>query len=114
MLYALRYEKHTNNDTAGLIEILKKMGVQENLIKAAVEVVEYGGTHLRQSDLFGHQDAVKTITKRLFKVLYFVNNYCSAVFIKIITHICILGFERRGKYLHSAHAPATRNIRKYH
>lgn len=78
MLYALRYEKHTNNDTTGLIEILKKMGIQENLIKAVVEVVEYGGTHLRQSDLFGHQDAVKTITKRLFKV-FLLANYNSII-----------------------------------
>ncbi|XP_077298329.1 vacuolar protein sorting 45 [Arctopsyche grandis] len=74
MLYALRYEKHTNNDTQGLLDILKKMGVAENLTRAVIEIIEYGGTHSRQSDLFGHQDAVKTITKRLFKGLSGVEN----------------------------------------
>lgn len=31
-------------------------------------VMEYGGTHARQSDLFGTQDAVVKITKTFFKV----------------------------------------------
>jgi len=30
--------------------------------------VEYGGTHARQSDLYGTQDAVVKITKTFFKV----------------------------------------------
>jgi hypothetical protein len=30
--------------------------------------MEYGGTHARQSDLFGTQDAVVKITKTFFKV----------------------------------------------
>lgn len=30
--------------------------------------MEYGGTHARQSDLYGTQDAVVKITKTFFKV----------------------------------------------
>ncbi|KAF9408084.1 hypothetical protein HW555_012106 [Spodoptera exigua] len=72
-LYALRYEKHASNALPSLIEALKTRGVPENLVKAVVNLLEYGGAHARQSDLFGLQDAVK-ITKRLFKGLSGVEN----------------------------------------
>ncbi|KAE8745228.1 hypothetical protein FOCC_FOCC008019 [Frankliniella occidentalis] len=74
MLYALRYENHSNNDTSGLIELLKKKGVSDRLVKMVRTVVEYGGAHARQSDLFGHQEAVVQITKRFFKDLRGVEN----------------------------------------
>lgn len=51
-------------------------------------IVEYGGAHARQSNLFGHQDAVVQITKRFFKVnacyLLFV---LAAVFSSVISNI---------------------------
>ncbi|XP_063231660.1 vacuolar protein sorting-associated protein 45 isoform X2 [Bacillus rossius redtenbacheri] len=74
MLYALRYEKHTNNDIVGLVELLKKKNIPENLTKAVLNVLEYGGSHARQSDLFGTQDAVVKITKNIFKGLSGVEN----------------------------------------
>lgn len=66
-LYALRYEKHASNALPSLIEALKSRGAPEQLVRSVVNMVEYGGAHARQSDLFGLQDAVK-ITQRLFKV----------------------------------------------
>ena len=33
MLYALRYEKHSNNDISGLIGVLQRRGVPEKLLK---------------------------------------------------------------------------------
>ncbi|XP_066994059.1 vacuolar protein sorting-associated protein 45 isoform X2 [Anabrus simplex] len=74
LLYALRYEKHTNNDIVGLVEALKKRGVPEELTKSIGNMKEYGGAHARQSDLFGTQDAVVKITKRFFKDLSGVEN----------------------------------------
>jgi len=35
MLYALRYEKHTNNDIVGLVDVLKQRGVPEHLTKVS-------------------------------------------------------------------------------
>jgi vacuolar protein sorting-associated protein 45 len=35
MLYALRYEKHTNNDIVGLVDALKQRGVPEHLTKVS-------------------------------------------------------------------------------
>jgi vacuolar protein sorting-associated protein 45 len=35
MLYALRYEKHANNDIVGLVEALKHRGVPEHLTKVS-------------------------------------------------------------------------------
>lgn len=74
MLYALHYEKHTNNDIVGLVDALKHRGVPEYLTKLVHNVMEYGGTHARQSDLFGTQDAVVKITKTFFKGLSGVEN----------------------------------------
>lgn len=73
MLYALRYQNHTNNDIVGLLEALKKRGLPDELVQQVVSVLEYGGSHARQSDLFGFESAAK-ITKRLFKGLSGVEN----------------------------------------
>ncbi|ERL86007.1 hypothetical protein D910_03421 [Dendroctonus ponderosae] len=73
MLYALRYQNHTNNETFGLIELLKKRGVSDKLIKDIVYLLEYAGSHARQSNLFNVEDAVQ-ITKRFFKGLSGVDN----------------------------------------
>ena len=35
MLYALHYEKHTNNDIVGLVDALRHRGVPENLTKVS-------------------------------------------------------------------------------
>ncbi|XP_063368937.1 vacuolar protein sorting-associated protein 45 [Cydia amplana] len=72
-LYALRYEKHASNALGALAEALKARGCPEPLVRNALLVLEHGGAHARQSDLFGLQDAVK-ITKRLFKGLSGVEN----------------------------------------
>lgn len=73
MLYAIRYQSHTNNDINGLLEVLKKRSVPDDLIQNVVNVLEFGGNHARQSDLFGVENAAK-ITKRLFKGLSGVEN----------------------------------------
>ncbi|XP_034828183.1 vacuolar protein sorting-associated protein 45 [Maniola hyperantus] len=70
-LYGLRYEKHAGNAFPALIDGLKKRAPDCALIP--VLVLEYGGAHNRQSDLFGLQDAEK-ITKRLFRGLSGVEN----------------------------------------
>jgi hypothetical protein len=38
MLYALHYEKHTNNDIVGLADALKQRGVSEHLTKVSNSV----------------------------------------------------------------------------
>lgn len=74
MLYALRYKEHTNNDIVGLVDALKHRGVPEHLTKLVYSVMEYGGKHARQSDLYGAEDAVVKITKTFFKGLSGVEN----------------------------------------
>ncbi|CAH0546048.1 unnamed protein product [Brassicogethes aeneus] len=73
MLYSLRYQNHSNNDIAGLINVLKKRHVSETLTKNIINLLEYAGSHARQSDLFNVENAVK-ITKRFFKGLSGVDN----------------------------------------
>lgn len=73
ILYALRYQTYSNNDLFGLIEQLKKRGVSERHLKGIINVLEYAGSHARQSNLFNVEDAVK-ITKRFIKGLSGVDN----------------------------------------
>jgi vacuolar protein sorting-associated protein 45 len=73
MLYALRYQNHTNNDIVGLIELLKKRGVAERLVKNVVNILEYAGSHARQSDFLNVENALQS-TKRFFKGLSGVDN----------------------------------------
>lgn len=71
MLYALRYQTHSNNDINGLIELLKKKGVTRDLYMNVVNVLEYAGSDVRQLDLFGNEGPVKIgAVKRIFKGSY--------------------------------------------
>ncbi|XP_076464978.1 vacuolar protein sorting-associated protein 45-like [Babylonia areolata] len=73
MLYAIRYESHSNNDLSGLVEALKRRGVAEEFRGMVQAILDYGGRKARGSDLFGNQDPV-AITKRLLKGLKGVEN----------------------------------------
>ncbi|XP_057318297.1 vacuolar protein sorting-associated protein 45 [Microplitis mediator] len=73
MLYALHYEKHTNNEIGTLVEMLKKREVPEKYTKLVYSILEYSGVNQRQSNLFD-REAVAKITKKLFKGLNGVEN----------------------------------------
>lgn len=73
MLYALHYEKYTNNDINGLLNLLKSRAVSEKYIKLIYSILEYSGINARQSNLFDRESVAK-ITKKLFKGLSGVDN----------------------------------------
>lgn len=73
MLYCLRYESHSNNDISGLVDTLRKKGVNDKHRALVSAVLEYGGRKARGSDLFGSGDPV-AFTKRFFKGLKGVEN----------------------------------------
>lgn len=73
MLYALRYQNHSNNDLIGLRNLLRKRGISDQHLSNIINILEYAGSHARQSDLFNVENAVK-ITKRFFKGLSGVDN----------------------------------------
>ncbi|XP_017756227.1 PREDICTED: vacuolar protein sorting-associated protein 45 [Eufriesea mexicana] len=73
MLYALHYEKYTNNDINGLLNLLKTRGVPERHIRLVYNILEYSGINARQSNLFDRESVAK-ITKKLFKGLSGVDN----------------------------------------
>lgn len=67
LLYALRYERHANCDTVGLLNLLKQRGGPVHVVP---RLLEYAGQHIRQGDLFNNvkiMDAVK-LTRSLIKV----------------------------------------------
>lgn len=68
LLYALRYERHANSDTVGLLNTLKMRGGDVHVVP---RMLEYAGQHARQGDLFNNvkiMDAVK-LTRSLIKVV---------------------------------------------
>ncbi|XP_063991078.1 vacuolar protein sorting-associated protein 45 [Diachasmimorpha longicaudata] len=73
MLYALHYEKYTNNEIGTLVEMLKKREVPEKYTRLVYNILEYSGINIRQSNLFD-REAVAKITKKLFKGLNGVDN----------------------------------------
>lgn len=67
LLYALRYERHANCDTVGLLNTLKQRGGDVHVVP---RMLEYAGQNARQGDLFNNvkiMDAVK-LTRSLIKV----------------------------------------------
>lgn len=73
MLYALKYQNHSSNDIIGLKNMLRKKGISESQIQNIDNILDYAGSHARQSDLFSMENAVK-VTKRFFKGLSGVDN----------------------------------------
>lgn len=73
MLYALRYERHTNSILPALMDELQRRGTSEHHRQMVTRVVEYGGKRVRASDLITATDAV-AITKQFFKGLKGVEN----------------------------------------
>ncbi|XP_054011851.1 vacuolar protein sorting-associated protein 45 [Hylaeus anthracinus] len=73
MLYALHYEKHTNNDISGLLNVLKSKGISEKYVKHVHNILQYSGINTRQNNLFDRESVAK-ITKKLFKGLSGIDN----------------------------------------
>ncbi|XP_060676539.1 vacuolar protein sorting-associated protein 45 [Hemiscyllium ocellatum] len=73
MLYALRYEHHSNSNLASLMEALTRKGVPDKYKQLVSVVVEYAGKRIRGSDLVTTKDAV-AITKQFFKGLKGIEN----------------------------------------
>ncbi|XP_078062963.1 vacuolar protein sorting-associated protein 45 [Mustelus asterias] len=73
MLYALRYERHSNSNLVSLREALTRKGVSEKYKRLVSAVVGYGGKRIRGSDLVTPKDAV-AITKQFFKGLKGIEN----------------------------------------
>ncbi|CAG2114366.1 unnamed protein product [Medioppia subpectinata] len=77
MLYALRFEKHSNNDNQSIAELLKKRGISDKQIKLASLVVNFAGTK-RQTPITATEllstDHVKSFTKKMIKGLKGVEN----------------------------------------
>ncbi|XP_074650382.1 vacuolar protein sorting-associated protein 45-like [Tubulanus polymorphus] len=76
MLYVLRYEKHSNNDITGLLDLLRRRGVNEKYSMLVHAVLDYGGQRARGSDLFGNMTPI-SITKKFFKGLKGIENIYS-------------------------------------
>lgn len=72
LLYALRYETHSNNDIMGLVTKLKARGVSEDQIGLVKSLLKFGGAKKRKSDLFGSDPVA--VTKRFIKGLQGVEN----------------------------------------
>ncbi|KAM9294014.1 vacuolar protein sorting-associated protein 45 [Gastrophryne carolinensis] len=73
MLYALHYERHSNNALQSLLSDLRNRGMSERYRRLVPAIVEFGGKRVRDSDLFSPKDAV-AITKQFFKGLKGVEN----------------------------------------
>ena len=94
LLYALRYQKHPNNDVKGLVMALRKKSVPDSSLKVSrmmpfnqlayarycpqciATLLEYGGSQARQSDLFESElpQDVSSIKRRFFKGIKGVDN----------------------------------------
>lgn len=72
MLYALRFEKHSGNDTNFLLQLLKGKGINLSYINAVKKVLDYAGYARRQNNLFG--GSAMAMTKRFIKGLKGVEN----------------------------------------
>lgn len=78
MLYAIRYEHHTNNDLSGFLDILRRIGVSESLVQMPLHVLDYSNEHSKYShinDKFSStQDVMVKKTQRFLKELKGVEN----------------------------------------
>lgn len=76
MLYALKYETHSNNNITGLMDALKGRGVPQQDIELVDRILAYTGSTIQTYSVFGTEapSAAHKITKRLFQGLKEVEN----------------------------------------
>jgi vacuolar protein sorting-associated protein 45 len=72
LLYALKFESHSNNDIVGLVSKLKERGLSEENLSLVKAIIKFGGVKKRKSDLFGSDPVA--VTKRFMKGLQGVEN----------------------------------------
>ncbi|XP_002734962.1 vacuolar protein sorting-associated protein 45-like [Saccoglossus kowalevskii] len=72
-LYALRYERHSNNDLSALMEAMARKGMSEKYRRMIKSLLDYGGNRARGSDLFGTKNPISQ-ARRFFKGLKGVEN----------------------------------------
>ena len=72
LLYALRYESHSNNDIVGLVSKLKSRGLSQEQVNTVTAILKFGGAKKRRSDLYGSDPVA--VTKRFIKGLQGVEN----------------------------------------
>lgn len=73
MLYALRYQKQSNNSKHQLLNTLKRRGIPEHPIRNVDTLLRYAESEQLQTDIFNMENAVQ-ITKKFFKGLGGVEN----------------------------------------
>lgn len=76
LLYALRYEKHSNNDVRGLLEMLRGRNIPDHTLRIVRQLVNFAASKGQgdgSSDLLS-ADNVKSFTKKMIKGLKGVEN----------------------------------------
>lgn len=73
MLYALHYEKQSGGDLTGLVELLRKRGLSDNLLRMVSSAVEFQERKFQPGDKFS-ADNVRAFTKKVIKGLKGVEN----------------------------------------
>ncbi|EEC14183.1 vacuolar protein-sorting protein, putative [Ixodes scapularis] len=68
MLYALHYEKQSGGDLAGLVELLRKRGLSDNLLRMVSSAVEFQERKFQPGDKFS-ADNMRAFTKKVIKGL---------------------------------------------
>lgn len=66
MLYALRFETHTNNSLNSVLEELRQKGIPQRYINNVRLCLDYAGVRRRHTDIFGNRSAME-MTKRFIK-----------------------------------------------
>ena len=90
LLYALRYERSTNNELGVMLDKLNAAGIDRHLINAVHTVVRYAGSGVRQNDLYQNEGLLARSKAALKKGLKDVENiYTQHVpyFVKLIENL---------------------------
>ncbi|GAB6032401.1 vacuolar protein sorting-associated protein 45 [Chamberlinius hualienensis] len=73
MLYALRYEKHSNSDLSSLVDTLKKKQIGDKYLNLVYSILRFSLHQEKPSELFGSQNPV-AFTRKILKGLKGVEN----------------------------------------
>nr|CAG4641574.1 EOG090X03QA [Eurycercus lamellatus] len=74
LLYAIRYNKHSNNDVSGLVESLRRRGTPDKFIDVVDAAVRYANSGESSSSSILTTKDVSKITEKIFKGLKGIEN----------------------------------------
>jgi len=109
ILYALRYENHSSNETSSLVDKLGQLKIEKEKLALIPAMLKYAGSNARGADVFMNKTLVKSIAKTLKRGIRGVENIYTE-HRPLLKDTLDLLFQNKLKDIEYPYAPGSKTI----